>query len=67
MNISLNGNEISVSEIITLQQLLSEHNLHLAKGIAVAVNNQVVSKNSWEKQEIRAGDKILVIKASQGG
>ena len=37
------------------------------KGIAVAVNNVVVAKNAWSGFELKENDKILVIKASQGG
>ena len=37
------------------------------KGMALAVNNSVVSKSEWEKFQLNENDKILIIKATQGG
>ena len=36
-------------------------------GIALAVNERVISKSDWEKFELKENDKILLIKATQGG
>ncbi|MDX2127722.1 MAG: sulfur carrier protein ThiS [Chloroherpetonaceae bacterium] len=37
------------------------------KGIAVAVNETVVSKSKWEAEKITEGDSIEIIRAVQGG
>lgn len=37
------------------------------KGIAVAVNNQVVSRNEWAEFVLAPSDKVNVIRATQGG
>ena len=37
------------------------------KGIAVAVNDEVVRKGEWEEARLRDGDRVEVITALQGG
>ena len=37
------------------------------EGIAVAVNETVVPKAQWDSFELQPNDKVLVIKATQGG
>ena len=36
-------------------------------GIALAVNEKVVPKTEWEKFLLKENDKIIIIKATQGG
>ncbi|MGO2101440.1 MAG: sulfur carrier protein ThiS [Psychroflexus halocasei] len=36
-------------------------------GIAVAVNNTIISKNSWASKTLSDHDSILIIQATQGG
>ena len=67
MNIYLNGAQTSVLENLQLKSLLNDQHLLEKKGIAVAVNNQVITKEHWEGYVLKAQDKILVIQASQGG
>ena len=38
-----------------------------SKGIAVAINNQVIPKTAWATTPLRHQDSILVISATQGG
>jgi sulfur carrier protein len=51
----------------SLYQLLLSFNLYADKGIAVAVDNEVVPKASWNEFQVYEGCNIIVIKASQGG
>jgi sulfur carrier protein len=37
------------------------------KGIALAVNNEVIPKSKWEQCSLQNGDSILAISATQGG
>lgn len=37
------------------------------KGIAIAVNENVIPKNEWDNFIIKENDRILVIIAAQGG
>jgi len=37
------------------------------KGIAIAVNFSVVSKDEWDNFKLNENDKIMIIRATQGG
>jgi sulfur carrier protein len=37
------------------------------KGIAIAVNDTVVSRSRWQEHELRDGDHIEIVRAVQGG
>ena len=66
MNIIIN-NELKSVETDSLIRLLEEIHLPNRKGIAVAVNEQVVPKSNWEEHQLKENDKVVVIKATQGG
>jgi sulfur carrier protein len=38
-----------------------------ARGVAVAVNGEVVPRADWPRTRLRAGDRVEVLTASQGG
>ncbi|AIM36367.1 sulfur carrier protein ThiS [Sphingobacterium sp. SG20118] len=38
-----------------------------SKGIAVALNNQVIPKKAWSTTQLKNQDTILIITATQGG
>ena len=50
----------------TVAELLSELVLP-AKGIAVAVNGEVVRRGDWLTHQLRDGDRVEVLSAAQGG
>jgi sulfur carrier protein len=51
----------------TLTQLLVELGLSAAQGVAIAINDAVVPRSSWEEHRLAEGDHVLVIQATQGG
>ncbi len=51
----------------SLEHLLLSENLKKDKGIAVALNSQVIPKNLWESTSLQQNDSILIITATQGG
>ena len=66
ISISLNDKQLEVSGDTTLTTLMEQLNQsHL--GIAIAVNEIVISKNSWKSTTLKPNDKVLLIKATQGG
>lgn len=65
MPIFING--IEKTYFPTLSLILEKEGILEKRGIAVAVNNQVVAKTAWNEFKLKENDKILVIKASQGG
>jgi sulfur carrier protein len=54
-------------EHYTVQSILNIEMPTKQKGIAVAVNNKVVSKTSWNDYILLETDDILIISATQGG
>jgi sulfur carrier protein len=51
----------------SLSELLNALNIDVKKGIALALNNTVIPKSDWDTQRVHNNDKILLIKAAQGG
>jgi len=50
-----------------LAAVLRHLGLEGKKGVAVAVNGQVVPRSGWARRILEAEDRILVIQATQGG
>lgn len=65
MNIKINNKETEV-KAASLQELATELSLP-EKGVAVAVNNRMVTRADWNQTAINEGDNIVVIKAVCGG
>jgi len=51
----------------TLAELLRELGLAERKGVAAAVNGAVVARTEWSGRNLGSGDRVLVIRATQGG
>jgi sulfur carrier protein len=67
MEVIINNKSKSLRKGNSLQSLLEKQKLLEQKGIAIAVNDQVVPKAEWNSRILLANDKITVIKATQGG
>jgi sulfur carrier protein len=67
MTIRLNDQERVVVDAATLGFLLGELGLTERRGVAVAVNDAVVSRSSWSTRQLVENDRVLVIQATQGG
>ncbi len=65
--IFINDEEYSYSEEKNLISILRELDLVTLQGIAVAINNFVMPKAEWENYMVKDDDKIIIIKATQGG
>ena len=64
--IKINGSETNIAQDTSIMELLKTVN-RSDKGIAVAVNQKVVSKQNWGNTFLQANDDILIIEATQGG
>jgi len=51
----------------TLEALIHLEARGKSKGIAVAVNNQVIPKTDWGNTILQDKDSVLIITATQGG
>ncbi len=67
MTVTLNGEKIQLSDSVQLLYLLEQYQLRNSSGIAVAVNEEVIAKEDWEAFLLSENDRILIIKATQGG
>ncbi len=65
MDIKLNNKKTSIASC-TLQELAQEMSLP-EKGIAVAINNQMIPRTEWINTPITEGADIVIIKAACGG
>lgn len=66
MNIQLNNNTIQVKDSISVEELITSQNIS-KKGIAVAVNANIVAKSEWINKQLNENDNIIIITATQGG
>lgn len=66
ITIKVNEKAEQVQEGNSLQVVLDALEIQ-QKGIAVAVNQQIVSKTDWSEKVVEANDQLLIIKATQGG
>ena len=65
--IRLNGQD-EVVAAATLEALLEEKAVDVAqRGIAVAVNGEVVPRAAWTATPLRSGDRVEIVRARQGG
>ncbi len=67
ITLSVNDTTHTVAHTMTLAQLLAGLGLSAAHGVAVAINDVVVSRSYWEEQRLAECDQVLVIQATQGG
>ena len=51
----------------TVTALMGDAGLPSLDGVAVAVNDGVVPRSQWTQRALNDGDRVLVIRATQGG
>ncbi|MCW7551474.1 sulfur carrier protein ThiS [Endozoicomonas gorgoniicola] len=66
MQIKVNDKQVTVEPPLNLRELLKVLSLE-DKGVALAVNCQIVSRSQWENHPLEDGDQITLIKATAGG
>ena len=67
MNIYINSKQQEVPGEAKIADALTSLNIVGQKGIAIAVNNNVVPRAEWETHILKANDQVTLIKATQGG
>ena len=67
MQIIFNNQRKEIKDTSPVQHLLDEWLGEKKKGIAVAVNGEVIPKANWPIHLLNPNDEILLIKATQGG
>lgn len=66
MKVQVNNKEVEIFPTSTITQLTAQLELP-AQGIAIAVNNQMVPRNEWERFSLQENDNLVIIKAACGG
>ncbi|MFP4601031.1 MAG: sulfur carrier protein ThiS [Persicimonas sp.] len=68
MELQINGEPKSLdADTLTVGELLDHLDVEQRRGVAVAVNNAVVSKSQWAEHTVEDGDVVEIIRATQGG
>jgi sulfur carrier protein len=67
MEIFVNNQPIQTEEQTSLLSLVYSQVGENSKGLAVAINEEVIPKNEWDKTILNQQDQVLIIKATQGG
>ena len=66
IDITLNGEPRRVAGDSAVADLMSTLN-QPARGIAVAVNREVLPRATWPTRRLNAGDRVEIVKAIGGG
>ncbi|MDA0637771.1 sulfur carrier protein ThiS [Nonomuraea sp. CA-218870] len=66
MKVMINGVAHEVAEDMTVGQAVRTLTAS-ATGVAVAVNDEVVTRGAWETTALRDSDRVEVLTAVQGG
>ncbi len=67
MNIIINNQSHDFQHGIKLADAIQTLDLKNHKGIAIAINNEVIPKQNWSSHELKDQDNIIIITATQGG
>lgn len=67
MTIFLNNQAKELSEPSSVSALLQLLALEHQRGIAVAINDQVVPRSNWNSYQLKENDRLTLIRATQGG
>ncbi|ANG91084.1 sulfur carrier protein ThiS [Enterobacteriaceae bacterium 155047] len=66
MRITFNDEPMQCREELTVAMLLDQL-CQLKPGIALALNQQILPREQWERQQVRDGDNILLFQVIAGG
>ena len=67
IEISVNDNNLKIAADSIVSDLLTNLNYQNTKGIAVALNGEVLAKDEWRRRVLKSKDKVIIITATQGG
>jgi sulfur carrier protein len=68
MNVIVNGEDTQLKPGATVQALLDGLDLPASdRGVAVAVDQEVVPRGEWARHELNDGAKVEILRAIQGG
>jgi sulfur carrier protein len=66
MKVYVNDESIDTTDASNISQLLVQLKSP-SKGIAIAIEQKIIPSNLWDKHLLKEDDKVLLIRATQGG
>ncbi len=66
LTIRLNGEQCAMP-VLTVAELLVGQGVTAPRGVAVAVNGQVVPRRTWAEHRLADGDDVEIVKPIGGG
>ena len=67
MEITVNQETYLLPDVCSLQQAVNHHLKLPLAGIAIAINQEIIAKETWGSHFLKSGDHLTIIKATQGG
>jgi sulfur carrier protein len=67
MEITVNQQIFEVEDLCSVHDMLALISDVPDKGIAIAINQTIISKADWPFHMMQPGDQVMIIKATQGG
>ncbi len=67
MTIHVNDQPREIAVGLSLADLVRDLGLADRKGVAIAIDDEVVPRSTWPTRALAEGERILVIQATQGG
>ncbi|QDW27130.1 sulfur carrier protein ThiS [Pedobacter sp. KBS0701] len=67
MEVTINNQNYLLNEACSIEQMLTAVISTETNGIAIAVNQTIISKSVWDTYLLNPGDQVILIKATQGG
>ena len=67
MRIELNGEPVELDEDASVAAAVDALRAGSARGVAVAVDGEVVPRSAWDATALRDGQQVEVLHAVQGG
>jgi len=67
MNIYINNEPRDIAGNPSIADVLTTLDITARNGIAIAINNNVIPRAEWTGHSLRDEDRIMIIKATQGG
>lgn len=67
MEVTINNQNHLLNEACSIAQMLTHVRFSETNGLAIAVNQTIISKSNWDRHVLNPGDQVIIIKATQGG
>lgn len=67
MTVYINNNPLELPHAAVISHALTALGIEARNGMALAVNSDVIPRPEWDNYTLKEQDKIMIIKATQGG